>query len=251
MRYEAFEERAWELWEQIPEGYKSGVDGLVIEREARAHPSLDDIYTLGECITEAYPSDFGGPDTVRSFVVLYYGSFWRLSRLDPDFGWEDELWETLTHELQHHLESLATEDELIAMDYAADENFKRLQGERFDPDFYRSGEPVAADVWRVEGDHFVERVYGAEEAAGEWLRFEWQGRSYRARWPRRRGDVCFLRVTGGMGDAPAGELTLVAVRRRRWTEALGGWLRRRPLAVMGGAVRAEPEPDRGAGGLDG
>ena len=80
------------------------MDGLVIDRQARPHPRTRDIYTLGECVTEAYPSDFGGPDTVRSAVVLYYGSFLRLSRLDPAFDWSEEIWETLTHELRHHLE---------------------------------------------------------------------------------------------------------------------------------------------------
>ena len=92
---------------------------------ADVDPSLPDVYTLGECVTESYPSDFGGPETTRSVVVLYYGSFFRVSRQDDAFDWEVELWETLTHELQHHLESLAADDSLIDMDYAADENYRR------------------------------------------------------------------------------------------------------------------------------
>jgi hypothetical protein len=129
VRFEAFEERAWEDWERIPEDYKHGVDGLLIERDAKPHPELRDIYTLGECTTEAYPSDFGGPDTIRSYVVLYYGSFLRLSRLDPDFDWEEEIWETLTHELRHHVESLAGEDALIQDDVEVSQHFPRREGD--------------------------------------------------------------------------------------------------------------------------
>jgi hypothetical protein len=114
VQFDEFEQRARDEWERIPAEYRQGVDGLVVERRAQPHPSLPDVYTLGECVTESYPSDFGGPDTIRSAVVLYYGSFFRLARLDEEFDWEHELWETLTHELQHHLESLASEDALAS-----------------------------------------------------------------------------------------------------------------------------------------
>ncbi|MGH7505187.1 MAG: metallopeptidase family protein [Longimicrobiales bacterium] len=107
MTFDVFERHARSEWDRIPDRYREGIDGLVVERDAKPHPDAPDVYTLGECVTEAYPSDFGGPDTIRSAVVLYYGSFLRLSRLDETFDWEEEVWETLTHELQHHLESLA------------------------------------------------------------------------------------------------------------------------------------------------
>lgn len=141
MRFDEFEARAFDDWERIPDTYKHGIDGLRVEKRALPHPGHEDIYTLGECATEVYPSDFGGPDTIRSAVVLYHGSFRKLADLDPDFDWEHEIWETLTHELRHHLESLAAEDALEDVDYAADENFKRLNGEPFDPFFYQRGEP--------------------------------------------------------------------------------------------------------------
>jgi hypothetical protein len=211
MTFEEFEQRAWEEWERIPQEYRSGVDGLVIERSALPHPSLPDIYTLGECRTESYPSDFGGPDTTRSVVVLHYGSFFRLSRLDRDFDWSGELWETLTHELQHHLESLAADDALGDMDYAADENYRRYQGEPFDPFFYRHGLPEAG--WRrVEDEYFLE--LGEQESA---IAFPWAGRHYVVDVPQDRGDVTFLTVTAGVEDAPAA-LHIVLVRPP------GGWL---------------------------
>jgi hypothetical protein len=192
MRFELFEQKSAELWRQIPREYRAGVDGVRVERGAKAHPSLPDVYTLGECLTESYPSDFGGPDTTRSLVVLYYGSFWRLSRLDAEFDWESELWETLTHELQHHLESLASDDALEDVDYAADENYKRLEGESFDPYFFRAGERTPDGWYRVEGDHFLEH-----EAAASELMFEWEGERYRLEVPRSEADVLYLEVDPG------------------------------------------------------
>ena len=207
MKFSEFEELAWRYWDEIPETYKEGVDGLVIERDALPHPTLPEIYTLGECVTEAYPSGFGGPDTIRSYVLLYYGSFWRLSRQSPDFDWEDELWETLTHELQHHLESLAEEDALIAMDYANDENFKRLDGEPFDPFFYRSGEEVAEGVWRVERDVFFEQRYPASREPGAEVEIVWHGEPYRLVRPAELGDICFITSRRGSTRARAARST--------------------------------------------
>ena len=205
MRFEAFENKSAELWRQIPSEYRAGVDGVRVEREAMAHPRLPDVYTLGECLTESYPSDFGGPDTTRSMVVLYYGSFWRLSRQDEEFDWEAELWETLTHELQHHLESLASDDALEDVDYAADENYKRLEGESFDPFFFRAGEPLGGGWYRVEGVHFLEQQGVASE-----LEFEWAGEKYRVAVPASDADVRFLEV--GATESLPEDLVLVVTR---------------------------------------
>ncbi|HSJ15352.1 MAG TPA: hypothetical protein VK939_13100 [Longimicrobiales bacterium] len=213
MKFDAFEQRARALWEEIPESYRAGVDGLLVERGARAHPDLDEVYTLGECLTETYPSAFGGPDTTRSFVVLHYGSFWRLARAEPDFDWEGELWETLTHELQHHLESLAAEDALEGVDYAADENFRRRQGESFEPLFFRSGESLGGGWYRIEDEYFLE-----QELTGASVQLEWQGATYRVAVPGVAADVLFVEVAG-VRDPPAA-LTLVLVRPQRLGERL-------------------------------
>lgn len=234
MQYDEFERRALEEWERIPDQYRAGVDGLVVKRSALPHPSLEDIYTLGECVTESYPSDFGGPDTIRSVVVLYYGSFLRLSRLDPEFDWEGELWETLTHELQHHLESLAADDALVDMDYAADENYKRYQGRPFDPFFYRRG--MAAGEWlRAEDEFFLER----RAAPGAAVAFEWAGTEYEVTIPEHAdGDVAFLTVVEGVDDPP-GALHLVVLRPAGgWREQLASLFRRQPLRIIEGEVHA-------------
>lgn len=245
-RFEAFEDAAWEQWERIPEAYKEGVDGLVVERGAKAHPSLPDIYTLGECATEAYPSEFGGPETIRSYVVLYYGSFLRLSRLDPEFDWEEELWETLTHELRHHLESLAAEDALEDVDYAADENFKRLNGEPFDPFFFRSGDRLGADLWGVEDDVFLERPVAGAPVPGAPVEFDWVGRRYRVAVPAHPGDVTYI-VVDGVDSPPAGELCIVLVRRWGVGDTLRRFLRRAGVTVEEAEARAEPVDAPGAG----
>lgn len=237
MEYEEFERRATRVWEEIPDVYRSGVDGLVLEREARSHPTMPDIFTLGECRTEAYPSDWAGPDTTRSVLALYYGSFRRLSELDPDFDWRYEIWETVTHELRHHLESLALEDTLEDVDYAVDENFKRHRGDPFDPYFFRSGETVAPGVYEAERDIFIEVEYDAASPPGDRVEFEWHGARYAVDVPAELGDVTFLQVIDGV-DLGASELCIVLVRRRSWLDQLRDLVRRSPPAVVDADVRA-------------
>jgi hypothetical protein len=233
VNFDAFEQLAGEEWERIPAEYKAGVDGLTIERKARPHPDLPDIYTLGECVTEAYPSDFGGPDTIRSSVVLYYGSFLRLSRLDETFDWRAELWETLTHELQHHLESLAADDTLTDVDYALDEEFKRREGQAFDPAFYRAGEALGDGWYRLEDMLYLERI---AENIGE-VRFDLAGQEYAVTVPEVRDDVTFLDITGGLPeDAPP--LTVVLVKRAGAGSLIKRLFRSGSRSVAEGVVQA-------------
>ena len=250
MKPRAFEELAFEYWAEIPDEYKRGIDGLRVLRRSKPHDELPDVYTLGECLTESYPSDFGGPDTTRSAVVLYHGSFEALARLDPDFDWEEELWETLTHELRHHLESLADEDALENVDFAADENFKRYEGEPFDPSFYRMGEPVrgellprvriggdarfAAEGWRVEGDWFFE----LRPPRGGWTaapaQLEWMGATHSFELPDAAADYTFAILGGGFAPRPIpdrriDEVAVVLVREPSlWRAALDALRARRP-----------------------
>ena len=236
MRYDAFVRRAEALWEEIPEAYREGVDGLVVERDAKGHPTLPDIYTLGECVTESYPSDFGGPDTIRSYVLLHHGSFRRLAKLDPDFDWEAELWETLTHELQHHLESLADDEALADMDYAVDEGFKRREREPFDPAFYRAGEDLGEGWYRVEDELFLEQPRPRDVGA---VTFALQGVEYRVPLPADAGDIAFLDIVGGLpADAPA--VTVVSIRMRRLGERLRAALGGRKRTIIEVEVEASP-----------
>ncbi|MGD8277633.1 MAG: metallopeptidase family protein, partial [Gemmatimonadota bacterium] len=223
MKFAEFEEIARAEWERIPAHFRGGVDGLVIERDALAHPEKRDIYTLGECVTESWPSDYQGPDTTRSSVVLYYGSFRRLATLDPDFDWEAEIWETLTHELRHHLESLADDEALLDVDAAMEEHFARREGESFDPFYYRAGESLGRGVYRLDGLYFVEiegagaeaAVFAGEGAAGagagpakQGVTFVWEGNRYDVALPDLDADIVFAEVVEGVEPAPA-ELHLV------------------------------------------
>lgn len=245
MDLSAFEREASRVWEEIPDEYRSGVDGLVVDPSARHHPTLPDVYTLGECLTESYPSDWGGPDTTRSVLVLYHGSFRRLAELDPDFDWSYEIWETVTHELRHHLEWLAAEDALEDVDYAVDQNFKRFEGDAYDPWFFRYGEEVAEGVYEAERDIFIEIPYDPQRPPGPRVPFDWHGHRHTVPFPDEVADVTFLQVVDGVDTGPA-ELCLVLVRRQGWLERLRRWLRRQPPDVLDVDVAARREPGGGA-----
>jgi predicted Zn-dependent protease with MMP-like domain len=237
MDFREFEARAHEIFDGIPPQFREGVDGLEVERTTVEHPSLPEIYTLGECRSEFYPSEFGGAGEVRSYVVLFYGSFLALSRVRDDWDWEEELWETVTHEVRHHLESLASDDALEEMDYADDQNFHRRQGEPFDPFFFRSAPPVAEATFRVDQDLFIEHGLSRRdfERARE-LIFSWNGAEWAIPRPERLGDVHFVRVDGLLEEPE--ELFLVLVRRRGPMEWVSDLLRGAEQEVAESDARA-------------
>ena len=240
MRFAEFQASAERAYREIPEHYKQGIEELVVSRDAIKHPELDDIYTLGECLTDSWPSEWKGPETTRSSVVLYWGSFKNLAARDPEFDWEGEIWETLTHELRHHLESLAAEDQLEDVDYAADEGFKREDGLPFDPWYYQHGDPDGAGVFRVEEQVFIEQLWEAAAFdAAEEIGFSWAGRRWAIPRPDRLGDVHFVLV---FGPPEADPLELVLVRRRSWWDQVKGVLATSGLEVIESEAEAA---DRG------
>ena len=217
MKYADFEKLAQQAFDEVPERYREGIDALVVSRETVRHPRLKDIYTLGHCDTESYLSDFVGPDTTRSVVTLYFGSFQNLARLDPEFDWEAEVHDTVEHEIRHHLESLADEDQLGGVDYAMDEDFKRGEGEEFDPWYYQQGEKAGKGVYVVEDHVFIEQEWSAAEfERADGLVFRWRGRDYRVPRLDELGDIHFVDVLGVDKAPPI--LELVLVRRRTWWE---------------------------------
>ncbi|HEV2148412.1 MAG TPA: metallopeptidase family protein [Longimicrobiaceae bacterium] len=248
MTFAEFERRAHEVFDEIPPEYREGVDGLLVERRAVAHPELPEVYTLGECLTETYPTEWGGAGEVRSMVVLYYGSFLRLSRMQDDWDWDEEVWETVTHEVRHHLESLALDDELEVRDYADDQNFARREGVEFEPFFFRSGEPAGPGAWEVSGDVFLECEVSAEQVrAGTPVELEWDGKPISLPLPSPLGDVHF--VTLDDVHAPKGDVIVVLVRRRGAWESFRAALSGRKPEVLESLVRVaadeggEDEPD--------
>lgn len=244
MTFEEFERHARDVFEEIPEIYRRGIDGLTVRREAPAHPELPGIYTLGECLTETHLSDFGSAETTRSVIALYWGSFRALAQKDPDFDWEGEIWETLTHELRHHLESLAGDDALEGLDYAADEMFKRFEGQDFDPWYYQHGDLVAPGTYRVERSLYVEQEWtDADFERADSITFELEGTTWRIPRPDELGDVHFVLVHGRPEEKD--EVEVVLVRRRGWWASV-----RRMLGASGSLViesDAEAEPVTGPG----
>jgi hypothetical protein len=215
MRFADFERTARAVWDEIPATYRQGVAGLIVNRSAVPQAEHPDVFTLGECVTEEYPSQYGGPETTRSAVVLYYGSFREVAQEADDFDWEAEIHETIMHELQHHLESLATEDSLDDVDYAVDENFKRLEGGVFDPLFFRAGEPIAGPgtvkAYQVEVDVFMQVLTRDREPVT--FAFEWGNTRYRVDLPSAVADVTYIYLEPGP-DVNQGEFWLVRVVER-------------------------------------
>jgi hypothetical protein len=237
MTFAEFSALAHEMFESIPPEFREGVDALVVEERVQPHPELPEIYTLGECRTEQYPSDFGGPGTVRSFVVLFYGSFRRLAQKDARWNWEEELWETITHEIKHHLESLAAEDALEVEDWVMDQNFNRREGRAFEPHFFRGGIPLGEGVYEVDGDVFLERELSAEDLEAGALVLEWEDDDLRVALPETLADIHFLRVDGVPNEE--GDVVLVLVRRQGMWDSLRSALGGGPKVAQS-HTRAEP-----------
>jgi len=210
MEFGEFERIAREIWETIPETYRAGVDGLIVQEAEVANAHRPGVFTLGECITEDYPSAYGGPDTIRSAVVLYYGSFRDVSEQGGELDWHAEIHETIMHELQHHLEALADENSLADVDYAVDENFKRVDGEPFDIFFFRSGELLEANTYRVDQDVFIE-VLTLDRRPFD-FDFTWEGVRYRARIAAADADVTYVELDGVLHAA--GGFYVVRVLKR-------------------------------------
>ena len=230
MKLREFERHARRAFEEIPEEYREGIDGLVVSKDAPEHPTLPGIYTLGHCLTESHLSDYSGPDTTRSVIALYHGSFHALAQENPDFDWEEEIWETLTHELRHHLESLAGDDALEGVDYAADQTFNREEGLGFDPWYWQHGDDLGGGVYQVERDFYVEQIWTAEAFdAADALELTWRGTRWRVPKPERLGDVHFV-FLGQLDESRPEVVELVLVRKRSW------W---RDLARLTGTSRPE------------
>lgn len=208
MRLSDFEAMVRRVAGEVPAEFMQGIAEVTVSPRAVPHPERAGIYTLGECI----PLPAGAAESsegIQSRVVLYYGSFAALARLQDGFAWREEAWETLTHELRHHLEWRARAPALEAFDRAVEQNFARQDEEAFDPLFYLDGEPAGEAAFRVEDDVFLDRVV-AEAPSTATVR--WQGRSYRVDVPAGMTLPAFLTLDG-IAEPSAGDLVLVLRRK--------------------------------------
>lgn len=212
MRLAHFRSMVERMAREIPNEYLDGVAGIEVSEKVVPHPLWAHVYTLGECIPF-----HTGTDDVMSRVVLHYGSFRELALERPDFDWRDEAWETLLHELRHHLEWRARSDELEEYDWAAEQGFARAEGLPFDPLFYRSGERVAEGVYRVDDDVFLERVVRRLPEAAE---FEWHGGRYRIGVPH--APLPLYLAADGLRHPPPGDVVLAFRRAPRLVDLFRG-----------------------------
>jgi hypothetical protein len=207
MRLSDFETMVRRFADEVPADFLEGVAEIAVSPRTVPHPERDEIYTLGECIP--LPSSDSASDGIQSRIVLYHGSFAALARLQPGLDWREEAWETLTHELRHHLEWRARAPALEAFDRAVEQNFARQDGEPFDPLFYLDGEPAGAGAYRVEDDVFLDRLVAELPTM---VRLQWRGRLYDVTLPPEADLPAFLTLDG-VTDPPAGELVLVLRRK--------------------------------------
>ncbi len=227
MRQDHFEAMVRRMAEDIPHHYLDGVAAIDVSAKRFPHPVRAGVYTLGECI----PIEAVGGE-VTSRIVLYYGSFRALAADRPAFEWRAEAWETLTHELRHHLEWRADTARLDEYDWAAEQNFARIDGQPYDPLFYRAGERLAERVYRVDDDVFVERPVSRVPGVAT---LAWHGRSYRVAVPS--GSLPLDLVLEGLDDPPPGDVIL-AFRRRPGIWSL--WRRPAPPRQRHAAVETVP-----------
>jgi hypothetical protein len=206
MRLRDFEAMVRRLSDEVPAHFFEGVAEVVVSPRAVPHPVRAEIYTLGECIPFA---DESGGAGIQSRIVLYHGSFAALAALEPGYDWRGEAWETLTHELRHHLEWRAQAPDLEAFDRAAEHNFARQDGDAFDPGYHLDGERAAEGVFRIDDDYFLDRVVRALPAEVE---VAWHGVRYRVKVPADATLPAFLTLEE-VTEPPPGELVLVLRRR--------------------------------------
>lgn len=234
MRMTDFERMLEGLVAEIPAEFRDGVIEIAASPLEVPHPVRADVFTLGECIPEPL-TEGSYRDGVQSRIVLYHGSFQALARRDPSFAWRAEAWETLTHELRHHLEWRARADDLERLDAAAEHNFARHEGEPFDPLFFLDGEQVGEGLYQVDHDFFLDQVV---DRVPPRVVFTWHGQEYAVDLPADLTLPALLTVEG-LRAPPPGELVLVLRHPPSILELFRG---AEPVA---GEVRARPVPSPG------
>ncbi len=106
---DAFTQLLEQMMERVPDRLLDGLNGgvSVAEETLRRDGDPQGVYILAEYITDPY---------LGAMIVLYHGSFVKLFRTSPHDVWERELWDTLRHELRHHVEGRAGISDLDSED---------------------------------------------------------------------------------------------------------------------------------------
>src|SRR5690606_12791891 len=130
MTYNEFVAVVEEMVDEIPPEFLRGLQGVHALEHEKPEEEFEDVWRLGEYLDPGAEDFLGAGEGLGRHVALYYGSFVRIAELDPEFDWEEEIWETLTHELRHHVESLAGDASLVEEDLRDQAAFPR----RTEPD---------------------------------------------------------------------------------------------------------------------
>lgn len=125
MTYPDFKATIEAMVDDIPAEFTRGLQGVHVLEQAKLEADFDDVWRMGEYLDPGPESFLGGHPGLGRHIALYYGSFVHIAAAEPDFDWEAEIWETLTHELRHHVESLAGDGSLIQEDLRRNAEFRR------------------------------------------------------------------------------------------------------------------------------
>ena len=134
--------------------------------------------------------------------------------LTPGFDWREEAWETLTHELRHHVEWRARTPDLEDLRLGGGAELRAAGRRGFDPGFYLDGDSPVPGVYEVDGDYFIDHVVRtppAEAPSG----LAWG--PLQAPRPAGLHLPAFLTIEGVV-EPPPGELLLVLRRKPRLTD---------------------------------
>ena len=124
MTYDRFKETVEEIIAEIPDKFMEGLQGVHVLEHVKREAAYEGVVRLGEYLDPG-PESFLGGNGLGRHIALYYGSFREIARGNSSFDWDAEVWETLTHELRHHVESLAGDVSLIEEDRRRSATFKR------------------------------------------------------------------------------------------------------------------------------
>lgn len=125
MTFEEFQRLIEEMVADIPPQYLEGLQGVHVLPDEKVEDGYEDVVRMGEYLDPGPAHFLGAGEGLGRHIAIYYGSFAAIAADEPGFDWEDEAWETLTHELRHHVESLAGEDFLVQEDVDQARDFPR------------------------------------------------------------------------------------------------------------------------------
>lgn len=133
MDIERFARIADSMTERIPSEFLEGLNGGIVVLDEAHHRPNDPkgVYILAEYITD---------EALGAYIALYHGSFAKLFAAESEEVWHKELWETITHELRHHVEARAGMGDLDLEDEIELERFR--EEAEAPPRRYRLNRPI-------------------------------------------------------------------------------------------------------------